>query len=293
MPSLGELCALGAPACWAVALVLYRRAGATVSPASMNLFKNLLAIVLLSVTGLVMGVRVPLDRPPADWARLVVSGVLGLALADTLVFEGLRRIGAARLAVVDTVYAPLVVFLSWVFLDEQLSSLFLVGAAAVVGGIAIANIEVGAVRGPAAPGGVLYAFTGICCTALGVVVTRPVLVHESLVEVTWTRLVVGVLGQVVWLTVRREWPSVTAVFRPSPVWRTLVPAAIVGTYLSLLLWLGGFKWADASVAAVLNQMGTIYLLVLARVFLGEGLRPRQVLGALLAAAGVVFIVMSR
>jgi len=80
-------------------------------------------------------------------------------------------------------------------------------------------------------------------------------------------------------------------FRPGPLWRTLVPAAFVGTYLSLLFWLGGFKWADASVAAVLNQMATVYLLLFARFVLKEQLRPRQVAGSLLAASGALWIVL--
>ena len=37
--------------------------------------------------------------------------------------------------------------------------------------------------------------------------------------------------------------------RPSAVWRTLVPASVLGSYVSMLLWIGGFKWADASVAS--------------------------------------------
>jgi drug/metabolite transporter (DMT)-like permease len=60
-----------------------------------------------------------------------------------------------------------------------------------------------------------------------------------------------------------------------------------------LLWLGGFKWAPASVAAVLNQMATVYILVLARIFLKETIRPQQALGALLAAAGALFIILTR
>lgn len=290
---LGEICALLAPLAWSTALVLYKRSDAPAS--AINLFKNVFAVALLSLTLLVLGDDVPWDRSWADWGRLVASGLLGLALADTLLFEGLRRVGAARIAIVDTVYAPLVVILSWFVLTETLSPAFLVGAVVVVGGIALATIRPGALRADSRAEwvGMGYGAAAIACTAVAVVLAKPVLERSGLVEVTWTRLVVGVVGQAVWLRWTGGLRAGLVAFRPAPLWWTLVPAAFVGTYVSMMLWLGGFKWADASAAAVLNQMATVYILVQARYVLGEALRPAQVLGALLAAGGAVWIVLSR
>src|SRR5688500_8689737 len=103
-PYAGEVCALLAPLCWAVAVLFYRRAANQAAPVAMTLFKNTLAVVLLGITMVAVGDGVPPDRTAGDWARLVVGGVLGLAVADTMLFEALRRIGAARMAVVDTIY---------------------------------------------------------------------------------------------------------------------------------------------------------------------------------------------
>lgn len=290
---LGEICALLAPLAWSTALILYKRTDAPA--ASMNLFKNALAVGLLSLTLLAIGGGFPDDRSASDWVRLVVSALLGLALADTLLFEGLRRAGASRIAIVDTIYAPVVVVLSWLLLAETVTPAFLFGAAAIVAGLALATIRRGALRTetPEQWIGMAYGLGAIVCTALAVVLVKPVLERSELVEVTWTRLVIGVVGQAIWLRWRGGLGEALVAFRPAPLWRTLVPAAFIGTYLSLLLWLGGFKWADASVAAALNQMATVYILVQARVLLGEVLRPAQVVGALTAAGGAVWIVLSR
>ncbi|MEZ4238335.1 MAG: DMT family transporter [Myxococcota bacterium] len=293
---LGEVCALLAPLSWAVAVILFRRSDqAGLSPAAMNLFKNTLAIALLSLTLLAMGHGPPPGRSLGDWGILAVSGLLGLAIADTLLFAGLRRIGAARLALVDTVYAPMMVLLSWVFLAERPSVGFLLGAVGVLGGVSLASLDL---RRAVASGdrgvalGALMAFGAITGTGISVILVKPLLAEADLVEVIWVRLIAGVLGQLVWVTARREWGEVARAFRPGPAWRTLVPAAFIGTYVSLLLWLGGFKWADASVAAVLNQLATIYTLTLAWAVLGEQVVPRQVAGALLAVAGAVVIVLT-
>jgi drug/metabolite transporter (DMT)-like permease len=293
LPSLGELCALLAPLAWSVAVVLFKRSSAA-PPLAMNLFKNVGAIVLLSLTMVALGIGVPLDRSPEDWARLICSGLLGLAIGDTLLFEGLRRIGAGRLAVVDTAYAPLVVTLSWLFLGDPIDAAFLTGASAVVGGVALASIDPDALRqegGRELGLGTLYAFLGISGTSIGVVLAKPALEGSDLVEVTWTRLVAGVLGMLVWIVLRGRGAEAFSAFKPGPVWRTLLPATFIGTYLSLLLWLGGFKWAHASTAAVLNQMATVYLLFFARFVLKEPVKLRQAAGALLAAGGALWIVL--
>lgn len=291
MPTLGELCALLAPLVWSVAVILFRRSSGA-SALSLNLFKNVFAFVLLSATLLVLRVPFP-ERGLADWARIAVSGILGLAVADTLLFASLKRIGAGRLAVVDTVYAPLVVLLSWVFLEETLGVGFFVGACAVLVGVYLASrID------PATPVsdprelalGMAYGFMAVAGTAAGVVIAKPVLEVSDLLEVTLSRLGFGILALGVWTVATGRGAEAATAFRPGPLWRTLMPGAFFGAYLSLILWLGGFKWAPASVAAVLNQMATVYLLVLARFVQHEDIRARQVVGGLLAALGALWIV---
>jgi drug/metabolite transporter (DMT)-like permease len=286
----GELCALLSPLAWAISVILFKQA-TVLPPAAMNLFKNTLALVLLSLTMGVVGVEIPVDRPAADWSIVALSGLLGLSLADTLLFTGLSRIGASRLAVVDTTYAPTVIVLSALFLNEPLSLIFLLGAAGVLGGVALASIEPQKKLDRSVVVGMLYAWGGISCTATAVVLVKPVLEQSELLEITWSRLFFGVGGQLFYLLLSDQLQGTLRALVPSPAYKTLVPASILGTWLSLLLWLGGFKWAPASVAAVLNQLATVYILVLARVVLKEELKSRQIVGTMLAAVGALVLVL--
>ena len=108
-------------------------------------------------------------------------------------------------------------------------------------------------------------------------------------DVTLVRLVAGVSSQLVWIALVPSERSAFAAFRPSAAWRTLVPASVLSAYVSMLLWLGGFKWASASTAAVLNQMSTVFTIVLARLVLGEPLTRRRALGGLMAVSGAVIV----
>jgi drug/metabolite transporter (DMT)-like permease len=71
-------------------------------------------------------------------------------------------------------------------------------------------------------------------------------------------------------------------------WLTLFGSATVA-YFQMILWLGGMKYAQASIAAVLNQTSTIFTIVLAALILREPLTRVRIAAAMVAVAGVVLI----
>jgi drug/metabolite transporter (DMT)-like permease len=290
---IGELCSLGAAVVWSTSIVLFKRSE-SVPPMAMNLFKNVAAAALLALTMPLAGVGFDPARSVGQWAVLALSGVLGIAIADTLVFMALRRLGAGVLAVVDCVYAPTVVLLGVVWLGERLSWGFAAGAVLVVAGVVCATAE----RAKPLPGetggrlgGVLMGVTGIAAMGIGVMLAKPILERGHLVEVTLVRMLAGVAGQALWIAVLPSARGALAVLRPSPVWRTLLPASFLGSYVAMLFWLGGFKWTTASRAAVLNQMSTVFTIVFARVFLAEPLSRLRAAGAVVAMAGALCVIL--
>ncbi|MBW2459443.1 MAG: DMT family transporter, partial [Deltaproteobacteria bacterium] len=134
-------------------------------------------------------------------------------------------------------------------------------------------------------------FTGIVTMALGVVIAKPLLERGSLVEVTTVRLIGGVGGQLLWMGLVPSQRSSLTVFIPSATWRTLLPASVLGSYVAMLLWLGGFKWATASTASVLNQMSTVFTIILAGVFLRERITWRRGVGAAAAVGGALLVML--
>jgi drug/metabolite transporter (DMT)-like permease len=112
-----------------------------------------------------------------------------------------------------------------------------------------------------------------------------------LIEVTTVRLLAAVSAQFVFVLAVPKHRKVLRILLPSRAWFTLAPAAFLGSYLAMLMWLGGFKWASTSVAALLNQTSSIFTIVLARLILKEPITQRRALGAALALAGVVWTVL--
>jgi len=69
-------------------------------------------------------------------------------------------------------------------------------------------------------------------------------------------------------------------------WRKLALAAFIGQFLAMVLWLAGYKFTQASVAAILNETASIFILLLAAFWLKEPLTRRALVGVGLTMAGV-------
>ncbi len=282
--------ALACAFAWAVAVLLLRQLKGE-SPIALNLFKNTLAAVLHTATLFAVGGSFATDRSATDWALLLGSGVLGLALADTLFLAGLRRIDASVAAVTDCIYSPAVVVLSVLFLGEDLGSGFIIGAPLVLLGLVVVVIPTSSSRAITVDRrGALLALAGVLTTAVAVIVAKPVLNRSGLIEATAVRLWAGSFALFAFEAAFGRAKSALALFRPQPAWRRAIPAALMGTYVAMLLWLGGIKYGTASRAAILNQMGAIYVLVLSALILKERPPLLRWIGATIAVVGVVLVV---
>lgn len=119
---MGELMALAAALIWSLSVVFFKRVD-DLPPTAVNLFKNSVAIVLLMLTLALMGAPLlDLRRSASDWLVLAASGVVGIAVADSLFFSALARMGAGSLAVVECAYSPFVVLTAVLALGEPSAS---------------------------------------------------------------------------------------------------------------------------------------------------------------------------
>lgn len=286
--------ALGCALVWAFSVLLYRRVQREheqLDTATISLFKNVVATCLLLATLGALGGGVDWTRAPTDWLLLGVSGILGLAVGDTLFLAGLRRVDASVAAVADCIYSPTVCLLSALFLHEKLSLGIAIGAPLVMFGLLL----VGSQPKPSAgakqavrkvdPRGVALTLLGVLSTAVAVVLAKPALARATLIEATSIRLVCGTSALFIVQIALGKTRQSLSLFRPQPVWRLLLPATILGAYIAMIMWLGGMKYGALSRAALLNQTGAIMLLVLSRI-LGEVVPARRWAGAFIATAGV-------
>lgn len=289
---MGEIYALTCAAVWGLAVVFFRRSGETVPPLAMNLFRVGLSTVLFLATLAARGQPLVGVAPAADYLRLAASGVIAIAVADTLFHACLNRVGAGINAIVDTLYSPFALFFAYLLLGERIGPWPAAGMVLIIGGVLVAT----RVQAPAGTGGrtlaagVLLGVGSMAALAFGIVLAKPALERGDVLWATTVRQVasLAVLLPAVLLHPHRR--RYLRALRPAASWRFTVPGTVLGSYVSLLFWIAGMKHTAVGKAAVLNQTSTIYILVFASLFLGERFTRRKAAAAVLALAGVVCVV---
>ena len=290
---MGELFALAAAVVWAFAVILFKRSGETVSPFALNLFRVLISGAIFVTIILVLDQPLFGGASQGDHFVLFASGIIGIALADTLFHKSLNIVGAGITAIVDCLYSPLVVIFAYFLLTERIGTWQLFGMVFIVTGVFVASRHrpPPGTTGSVLARGIVWGVAGMVALSLGIVIAKPVLNQAPVLWVTTMRQL-GALGVMLPAAVisphRREY---LAVFRPTRTWRFTLSGTILGSCLALLFWIAGMKYTDASIAAILNQTTTIYMLVFASLFLQERFTRRKAVASLLALLGIGMVIL--
>jgi drug/metabolite transporter (DMT)-like permease len=290
---VGEFLALLTALIWAAAVILLKRSGETVPPFALNLFRVTVSIALLVPTAILAGQASISSASLSDIGLLVASGALGVAVSDTLFHASLNRIGAGISAIIDSLYSPLTVLLAFLVLNERLSTLQLVGMALVLGGVSAAarHEPPHGVAPRQVAVGVALGVLAMLALAVAIVIAKPVLDRSPLMWAVTVRQV-GCLAVMLPAALVSPYRRQTlAALRPSRVWFHALPGAVLGSYLGLMCWIGGLKYTKVGVATILNQSSTIYVLILAAIFLREPFTRRKLVASLVALAGIVLVTL--
>ena len=288
---IGEALSVGCALAWAVGVILYRRLGEHLPPLALTFVKNSLVWVMLVISVLVVHGPAWPALTATQWFLTALSGVLGMALADVLYLRALNAIGEGAMGIIGNLYSPFVIALSFVFLGERFGPQQALGFGLVMAGVVLVGY-----RSPLkeqVPGqtkGMLLGAASIAVMAVAIVIVKRVLEESPLFWITLIRMSAAlvVLGAV--LAWRGELRSVVTGMSMLP-WRLLLPAAFVGQYLSTLMWLGGYKFAPASVAAVLNESASAFIVLLAWLWLKEPVSRRAITGIALTLTGVTVMLI--
>lgn len=291
LPHLGEILALSCAILWATAVILFRKSGETVPPLGLNLFKNILALALFVPTSLVLGVALLPSASLNDYLLLLASGILGLALADTLFFKSLNLLGAELSAIVDCLYSPFIIGLSVLFLYERMTGFQLFGVLLIVSAVlAISRKEDRKnISRHDLILGVLLGISAMALMAIGIVMIKPLLDRSPLLWVVEVRLLAGCVGLGIYLLFHPGRGKIVASVLSVRNWQYMLPGSFLGAYLAMIVWMGGMKYTQASIASALNQTSNVFVFILAAILLKEPVNAIRIVAIILAFSGAVIV----
>jgi len=285
----GVLAALAGALCWTLASSLWRRLPTALSASQLNLLKNGLALLSLLPFFGASALAALWSDPWAFWL-LVASGVLGIAIGDSLFFAALRRIGTRRTLTLDAGGPAVTALLGMAALAERPSLLQWLGIALITAALAlVAGRDAGAPRARDWGLGVALALGALACGSGGAVLARAALrsgaiepVHAAGLRLLAAALVL--LPLLPSLLQRRQGP-----LPRRRRWPLGLLATLLGTTAGIALQQTALQQLPGALAVSLLATAPVMALPLASL---EGDRPgwRGVLAALLGLAGVSGVV---
>jgi drug/metabolite transporter (DMT)-like permease len=290
----GEFFALASALGWAISVILLRHSGYSLPAFDLNLFKMVLAFVLFVPTLLVVHGLVLPAYTVRELALVLVSGFLGIAVADTWYLRALHLVGASRTGIVASLLSPFVILLSVIFLDESLLGWQILGFALVMAGILLVTWR--RARSEVEPEqigkGIMFALGSVFLMAVGVVMVKQTLEDRPFIWTVELRLLGGLIGMFVYILMKRRWAQVKSAFSGPLPWAHIIAGSFLGGYLSMMMWLAGYRLISASEASVLNESANAWIVLLAWLFLGESLGLRKLTGLVLTMIGVMIMVLA-
>ncbi len=294
----GELAALLAAFCWAIASTVYGYLGQKIPPVGLNLLKGILAIALLLLTLFIQSFF-KLDPNLLQWntvslGLLMLSGVIGIAIGDTAFFSCLNRLGTRKALLLETLAPPLTAILALIFLNENLSMITWSGILLTVLGIAwviTERVSDQTVTPSNLGQGLGFGLLAALCQATGATLSRLALTQMEISPLwsTLWRMLGGV--SVLLFCVPFYRPTVHLMFnaiKSKSFFGVILATTFLGTYLGIWLQQTSLKFTEAGIAQALSSTSPLLILPIVAI-LGEQVSFRAILGVMISLAGIALI----
>ena len=107
----GEVLALMAALFWSIAVVIFKSLSQKISPFLINALKNTIALICFIITLSILDIPFWNNTfTNQEYIKFIISGILGMGIADAIFIYSLSKIGANRIAILNC-FEPIAVYL--------------------------------------------------------------------------------------------------------------------------------------------------------------------------------------
>jgi len=201
---------------------------------------------------------------------IIVSGIIGVFLGDTLLFMALQRIGPRRNNILFSLAAPFTVFLNIFVLQKNMSLIEITGCIIVFIGVVIAiaygNSSKNNHRWEIIEGsiklGILLGVLAALCQAIGLIIMKPIL-SKGADPIASAAIRTSISAFLLSLTYfsKNNFNKITNILTKDIIIKTTI-SGFLGMALGMSLLLIALKYGDAGIVATLSSTSPIMILFL-------------------------------
>ncbi|MFL7048679.1 DMT family transporter [Vibrio cyclitrophicus] len=282
---------------WACATWIYGQFGHRFSAMQLNIVKGVVA------SGMMLLVMPLIPMPEFEMSAnhfwiLAISGVIGIAIGDSAYFAALKRIGANKTLLLESLAPPLSGVLALMFLGAALTLQSWLGVVITTLAVTFVVFQPSqSVNGEADSknkaqwSGIGFGLVASVCQASGVVISHYALVAGDIPPLLGAliRLTIGVFVVMLIIPFVESKPyssmkkDLWEMTKFDKLW--LLGAIFVGTFLALWLQQVALKNANPAIAQTLIATSPVFILVI-YVLKGEKISKQSVIGTLAALGGI-------
>tara|TARA_Y100001968_G_scaffold146078_1_gene133563 strand:- start:805 stop:1704 length:900 start_codon:yes stop_codon:yes gene_type:complete len=297
--TFGYLAALCSAFLWSIAVVTFKSVSKDLSPFLINAVKNSIAFILFILAFNFLGLPFWYDGFILnDYLIIIVSGILGMGIGDSLFIYALSRIKANQAAIIDTMAPVINYFLSFIILGTILNLSQTIGSLIVIIAILFITYEnkIDKNQENVDKIGVLLQLIATVTSCYGIVILKPVLnkVGDSIqlqIWITVFRLLPGML--IAWIIFFSQKNSMLLLLKIKnrDVLKKMFLGSSLGTFIALSFWIIGYaNIPEPPIASIIGQTAVIFITVFSSFFLKEKITVIKSISILVAILGVVIVI---
>jgi len=287
----GELAALAVAVFWAITALAFESASHKVGSLPVNIIRLVIGLIFLSFLNLVMrGLPLPTDASSHNWIWLSVSGFIGFVIGDFFLLKSFTMIGSWFAMLIMTLAPPMAAIFGWILLDEHLSFLAIGGIIITMTGIVIAmfrrDSESRKFTTNKPVTGLLYAFGGAMGQALGIVFSKYGMGDYSPFAATQIRIIMGIIGLIVIITVLQKWSSVIAALKRQKAMASITLGSFFGPFLGVSFSLIAIRYTSTGIASTIMALVPIFIIPPSIWYFKHKVTLREIIGTIISLGGV-------
>jgi drug/metabolite transporter (DMT)-like permease len=306
-PYYGEAMAILAAVIFSWTSVFFTTAGQRLGVTLVNLLRLPVAAICLALTRLALTGEIwPQDLALSQYMWIGLSGIIGLAIGDSALFQAFTTIGPRRSMTMMALSPVFTVVVAWSLLDEQLGLVALLGIAVIIAGVMLASFgkargqgQFGQIPAKTLRAGLLLALLAAMGQGLGSAFAKMGMISSSgqasgcdPLSATLIRLVAASVGYWAVVLPRQNIPDLVRRLHDRKGTGALAIAILMGPFISVWVSLVAIKNADTGIAQVLLGMVPVFVILPSWLVYRDRPTPLSLLGVCVAVGGGVLLFQS-